>query len=72
MHQSFVTPAPPHGRWGWAGDSGAKVRGNDLMSSPAVSGKCRACDIAQIYPCEIYSCKEQGYDSQHVPAVQGF
>ena len=27
------------------GDSGANVRGNDLLSSPAVPGKCRACDI---------------------------
>ena len=74
MHQSFVTPAPPppppHLQ-GWAGDSRANVWGNDLLSSPAVPGKCRACDIAQIYPCEIYSYKEQGYDSQQVPAVQG-
>ena len=31
-----------------------------------------ACDIVQIYPCEVYSYKEQGYDSQQVPAVQGF
>ena len=49
---------------GWVGDRGANMRGNDLLSSPAVSGKCRACDIVQIYPCEIYSYKEQGYDSQ--------
>ena len=34
----------------WAGESGANVRGNNLLSSPAVTGKCWACDIAQIYP----------------------
>ena len=70
MHQSFVTPAPPP--TGMGGDSGANVLGNDLLSSPAVPGKCQACDITQIYPCKIYSYKEQGYDSQQVPAVQGF
>ena len=47
------------------------MRGNDLLSSPAVPGKCWACDIAQIYPCEIYSYKEQGYDSQQVPRSAG-
>ena len=65
MHQSFVTPAPPHLRGGgWAGDSGANVWG-----SPAVPGKWRAC---YIIPRGIYSYKEQGYDSQQDPAVQGF
>ena len=68
MHQSFVTPAPPPPTYG---DSGANVRGSDLLSSPAVPGKCRACDIVNI-PHGIYSYKEQGYDSQQVPAVQGF
>ena len=48
MHQSFVTPATPPSPW--AGDNGANVRGNDLLGSPAGPGKCRACDIAQIYP----------------------
>ena len=60
------------GMKGWAGDSGANVRGSDLFSSPAVPGKCRACDITQIYPRGIYYYKEQGYDSQQVPAVQDF
>ena len=46
MHQSFVTTGPHHLR-GWAGDSGANVRGSDLLSSPAVPGKYRACDIMQ-------------------------
>ena len=41
MHQSFVNPAPPP----TYGDSGANVRGNDLLSSPAVPSECRACDI---------------------------
>ena len=45
----FVTPAPPP--TGMGGDSGANVRGNDLLRSPAVTGKCRACDITQIFPC---------------------
>ena len=34
-------------------------------------GKCRACDITQIYPRGIYYYKEQGYDSQQVSAMQG-
>ena len=33
MHQSFVTTR------GWAGDSGANVRGSDLFNSLAVPGK---------------------------------
>ena len=37
MHQSFVTTAPPHLR-GWGEDSGANVRGSDLLSSPTVPG----------------------------------
>ena len=48
-------------------DSGANVQGSDLLSSPAVPGKCRVCDITLIYPRGIYYYKEQGYDSQ-----QGF
>ena len=60
MHQSFVTPGSTYG------DGQGKCAGNDLLSSPAVPGKCRACDIAQIHPCEVYSYKEQ------VPALQGF
>ena len=73
MHQSFLIPArrPPLLR-GWAGDSGANMWGNDLLSSPAVTGKCRVFDITQIYPRGIYSYKEQDYTSQHVPAVQSF
>ena len=35
-------------------------------------GKCRGCAITEIYPCRIYYCKEGGYDSQQVLAVQGF
>ena len=67
MHQSFVTTAP-HLRE-WAGDSMANVWGSDLSSSPAVPGKCWACGIMQIYPHGIYYYKEQGYDSQQVPAI---
>ena len=66
MHQSFVTTAPrtyPHIR-GWAEDSRANVRGSDLFSSPAVPGKCRACNIMQIYPSGIFYYKEPGYESQ--------
>ena len=51
---------------------GPNVRGSDLSSSPALPGKCWACDIMQIYPLGIYYYKEQGYDSQQVAAVQGF
>ena len=65
-----ITTAPPP--TGWAGDNGANVRGSDLSNSPAVPGKCWACDISQIYPHGIYYDKEQGCDSQQVPAVQGF
>ena len=61
----------PHLR-GWVGDSRANRWGSDLSSAPTVTGKCRACDITQIYPRGIYYYKEQGYDSQQVPAVQGF
>ena len=62
---------PPHLR-GWAGGGGPNVWGNDLLSSPAVPGKCRACDITQIYLHGINYYTEQGFDSQQVPAVQGF
>ena len=69
MHQSFVTTAPlPIGM----GDSGANVRGSNLLSSPAVPGKCGACDITQIHSGGIYYYKEQGYDSQQAPAVWAF
>ena len=43
MHQSFVTTAPPP--MGMGRDSGANVWGSDLLSSPAVPGKSRDCDI---------------------------
>ena len=77
MHQSFVTtgppPPPPHTHLrGWAGDSGANEWGSDLLRYPADPGKCRACDITQIYTHESYYYKEQSYNSQQVPAVQGF
>ena len=76
MHQSFVTIArrpPPHPPpTGMGGDSRTNVRGNDNLSSPAVSGKCQACAIAQIYPRGNYCYKVWGYDCQEVPAVQGF
>ena len=55
--------------WGW---TGANVRGIDLSSFPTVPGKCQACDIMLVYPHGIYYYKEQGYDSQQVPVVQGF
>ena len=38
---------------------------------PAVLGKCRACDITQIYPSGIYYYKEEGYDTQQVPRSAG-
>ena len=67
-HQSFVATALPP----LMGMGRTNVLGSDLLSSPAVLGKCRACDIMQIYPHWIYYNKEWGYDSQQVPAVQGF
>ena len=54
---------------GWAGDSVANVRGSDLSSSPAVPGLWY---YANIHLRGIYYYKEQGCDSQQVPAVQGF
>ena len=54
----ICNPCPPT-----YGDSEANMRGNDLLSSPAVTGKCRACDITQLYPHGIYSYKEQDYVS---------
>ena len=67
MHQSFEPlPHPPPHLWGWAGDnSGSNVLGNDLLSSPAVPGLWYYVNI----PHGIYSYKEQGYDSQQLPAV---
>ena len=66
MHQSFVTTDPTYGDgWGIAG----------LMCGAVtvwVPQQCWACDIIQIYPRGIYYYKEQGYDSQQVPAMQGF
>ena len=50
----------------------ANVLGSDLLNSPAVPGKCRACDIMQIYPHWIYYYKEQGYDCHQVLIVQGY
>ena len=38
---------------GWAGDSGVIVRDSDLLSSPTMPSKCRACDNTQIYPVEF-------------------
>ena len=54
------------------GGSGANVRGNDILSSPSVPGKCQACAIAQIYPRGNYYYKEWGYDCQEVSAVQAY
>ena len=68
MHQSFVSPAPPL----TYGDSGASVRGIDLLSSPAVPGKCWACVLRKYTPMKFTLYKEQGYDSQQVPTLQGF
>ena len=73
MHESFVTPAPPHLHLrGWAGDSGANVRGNDLLSSPAVPGKCRACDIAQIYPVKFTLIKSRAVTLSRSPQYRAF
>ena len=45
------------------------MRANNILSSPAVSGKNRACYITQTYLDEIYYFKERDYTPQ-VPAVQ--
>ena len=45
------------------------MRASNILSSPAVSGKCRACYITQTYLNEIYYFKERDYTPQ-VPAVQ--
>ena len=72
MHQSFVTtalpPAPPP-----TYEDGQGITG--LMCGVVtfrVPPQCRVCDITQIYPHGINYYKEQGFDSQQVPAVQGF
>ena len=54
IHQSFETTALPLHLQGWMGDSGTYVRGSELLSCSAVPGKCRACDVMQIYPSGIY------------------
>ena len=70
MHQSFVTTAPH--LWGWVGDSGANVWGSDLMSFPAVSGKCQACATAQMYPVEITIIKSGAMSVRQPPQCRGF
>ena len=57
---------------GMGGDSGANVRGSDILSSPAVLGKCQSYAVAQINPRGNYYYKEWGYDCQEVPVVQSF
>ena len=53
----------PHLRW-WAGDSGTVTF--------SVPPQCRVSARLVIYARGIYYYKEQGYDSQQVPTVQGF
>ena len=60
MHQWFVTTAPSRTNTGWAGDSGANVRGSDFLRSPAVAGKCRSSDITQITLMEFTIIKRGG------------
>ena len=71
MHKLFVTSVPTHLR-GCAGDIGANGWDSNVLSSSAVPDEYRASDITQITPRGIYYNKEQGYDSQQVPVVQGF
>ena len=70
MHQSFVATAP-HLR-GWAEDSGANVRGSDLLSSPAVPGKGLACDISQVYPIEFTIIKSGAMTLSRSPQCRAF
>ena len=76
MHQSFVTTAtlpPPHTHLrGWAGESGANVRGSDLFSSPSVSGMCRASDLMQIYPMECTVTKSRAMTLSKSPQCRAF
>ena len=71
MHQPFVTTAPHPPPPPTYGDE----RGIAGLMCEVVQFwaplQCQACDIMQIYPRGIYYYKEQGYVSQHVPAVQG-
>ena len=75
MHQSFVTPdprPPPPNLRGWAGDSGANVRGNDLLRYPTVPSKCRTCDIAQIYPVKFTLMKSRAMTLSRSPQCRAF
>ena len=64
---SHLKPLPPIYRGG---------RGLAGLMCGAVTSwvppQCRASDITQIYPHGIYYYKEEGYDTQQVPAVWGF
>ena len=54
------------------GDSGANVWSSDLLSPPAVPGKCQACAIAQIYPVEITIIKSGAMSVRRSPQCRDF
>ena len=53
-------------------NSGANVWGSDILSSPAVPGKCQACAIAQIYPVEITIIKSGAMIVRRSPQCRTF
>ena len=68
MHQSSVTPAPPP----TYGDSGANVRGNDLLSSPTVPGKSRACVLRKYTPVKFTLIKSRAMTLSRSPQCRAF
>ena len=67
MHQSFVTPAPPP-----TGIAGLMCGAMTFWVPPQYPLSARLVILRKYTYQGIYSYKEQGYDSQQVPAVQGF
>ena len=48
------------------------MRGSDVSSSPAVPGKCRTCDIMQIYLSGIYYIKSRAMTLSRSPQCRAF
>ena len=72
MHQSFVTPAPPppHTYRDGRGIAGLMCGAMTFWVLPQYQVNAGLVYCANIPLWNSY--KEQGYDSQQVPAVQGF
>ena len=79
MHMSVICNHCPTRLRGWAGDSGANVRGSGFFRPPSPQWQVsvRLVILRKISPLshpprEIYYYKEQGYDSQQVPMTKEY